>query len=136
MEIRENAGKGVCVGHSGDVAIETEQTEKFVYEDVLARIGVTPLNKVWEVLANLDCCLVNRQFSPSCKDSFYVDHQYSPWNGMNVSMDDDVGLVRRTDPLDKGYLSDKGSFVFESRTKSFLEELGEEEDLDSSALNE
>ncbi|CAK9182112.1 unnamed protein product [Ilex paraguariensis] len=60
-----------------------------------------------KMLENLGCGGLNKQCSEG--SSFYIDHQFAPRVGSVLPLDDDFGLVRRKEPLDNEYFSDKGS---------------------------
>ncbi|CAK9144541.1 unnamed protein product, partial [Ilex paraguariensis] len=55
-------------------------------------------------------CALKKQGISSCDSSFYIDHQFSLRIGSGILLDDESGLVRRTEPPDKEYFSDRGSY--------------------------
>ncbi|CAK9159621.1 unnamed protein product [Ilex paraguariensis] len=48
----------------------------------------------------------DKQDFPSENGSFYIEHNFVNRRGSGFSLDDELGLIRRTDPPDKGYSSD------------------------------
>ncbi|CAK9141097.1 unnamed protein product [Ilex paraguariensis] len=67
-------------------------------------------------------CTLNMKFSPELGSSFYVDHQFDVCSTGGISLDDECGLVRNKEPLDKGFSFDQES------SKSWAEESEELED--------
>ncbi|CAK9142162.1 unnamed protein product [Ilex paraguariensis] len=127
VDVRDGAAKSVEDLHDGGQNLVN--LERYVQVGV----GVTPLSVVGGMSGNFTCCNLEKQFFVPSKDFFYVEHQYAPRKRLGLSMDDGIGIERRIDPPDKGYMSDEGNAGC-TRIKSFMEEL-EEESSESNALN-
>ncbi|CAK9162914.1 unnamed protein product [Ilex paraguariensis] len=68
--------------------------------------------------------------SLSSRDSFYGNHQYVARVGVNT-VDDETGIVRRTDPPDQGYWSDDGSLLRQGRSRGQLKDIDDDDSMDS-----
>ncbi|CAK9176750.1 unnamed protein product [Ilex paraguariensis] len=126
LDIGGNEGKSVDV-HDGDGEVIMEKNQevdvvlvgqKIMHEqdhecdkcdverEAQTKIVETPLNKIGRVHDEVGVCRVNRQFSSSLCSKDRIEY----------SMDDDVGLERRTDPPDKGYMSDREAQISKEET--------------------
>ncbi|CAK9149813.1 unnamed protein product, partial [Ilex paraguariensis] len=54
-------------------------------------------------------CLLNKQSFSSTSSSFLVEHSYEPRGNQICTVDDESGLIRDKEPLDKGFYSDQDS---------------------------
>ncbi|CAK9187657.1 unnamed protein product [Ilex paraguariensis] len=58
----------------------------------------------------LQICLRNKQCSTEFGDTFWVDRQFACRDGIDISKDDERGLIALKVPPDKGYFSDQGGY--------------------------
>ncbi|CAK9150110.1 unnamed protein product [Ilex paraguariensis] len=59
---------------------------------------------------NFEICLSNKQVSQSDRSVFYVEH-FSILRGFSLALDDERGMVRNREPLDKGYFLDSSTML-------------------------